>query len=107
MFNWLVNYTNENYGFQSGEYDLTYTEHEIFITINSVPLRYEYELHNNRLIISNNQATDGSIMRFTKNENNCIDDPLNDLQWLNDMKTSLKQIYFLCSWKDFISFFLH
>ena len=89
----IVNYyTTAMFGFSTGEYQFTYTEDEILIRLNNSNIgRYDYHFENNTLIISDNPAADGPLITFIPKEQDCINNPFENLQWLHDIKITLEQ----------------
>ncbi len=79
----IVNYyANQGFGYPSGSYNFTYTTNTI--TLNNTT--YDYEFIDEKLIIYDNPAADGPMMKFSTKENSCTNNPLEDLQWLKDIK---------------------
>jgi len=85
-------YDEEPYGLAPGEYSFSYTENEIFISVEDSTIRYDYGFNNNKLVLTDDQQQlDGGVLIYlTKNNNNCVIDPLADLAWLHEIKTILE-----------------
>ena len=95
----IVNYYQEyaygpnlNEQFPTGEYSFTYTENEISIDIESDYLTsFNYEFENGNLILKNHPEADGPLITFIPKEQSCINNPLEELQWLNNIKIAMEQ----------------
>lgn len=82
----IVNYyTGDGFTYETGYYNFTYTNHQISIDNGTNIIIYDYEFDGNKLVISNHPELDGPAITFNVKENDCIDNPLEDLQWLSDI----------------------
>ena len=82
----IVNYTFPIYGIPSGEYNFSYTENEIFIEINtSYTTRFAYSFNDDTLILQDHPELDGPYITFVSKEQNCLLDPLSELEWLSNI----------------------
>lgn len=89
----VINYfSDESIFLATGQYNFTLTEDSIHINDSDQILKYEYTFENEKLILSNHPELDGPAITFTPKENDCIDNPLEDLQWLVDIADTFEII---------------
>jgi len=90
----VVNYNSYDALLPTGEYNFIYTENEIVITRNDQTLTFNYRFEGENLIFEHQEQdniTDIEVW-FTPKMQNCINNPFEELEWLNDIKIMMTQL---------------
>ena len=93
IVNYYQNYSgpNLNEQFPTGEYNFTDTVNTISIDLDANIVNFEYEFEDGNLILKNQPESGGSLIKFTPKDQNCINNPFEELSWLNSIKTTMEQ----------------
>jgi len=88
----IINYFSNEliYLPSTGLYNFTETNNTITIQSGNNNLFLNFEFDNDELILSNQPELDGPLINFSPKETNCTDNPLEDYQWLADIKFALE-----------------